>query len=140
MSKTKQRLFSLTLVAAMFFVLAIPASARASAYIDTAAITTKSLGNGKISIRLDVVATTTMNEVGATQIIVNEKGANGKYSPVYIYTTEKHNLKAKNCAYYTANVTYQGVSGKDYYITAQCYAKNASGSGTSWVGSKTVHA
>ena len=77
MSKTKQRLFSLTLVAAMFFVLAIPASARASAYIDTAAITTKSLGNGKISIRLDVVATTTMNEVGATQIIVNEKGAKG---------------------------------------------------------------
>ena len=33
MTKTKQRLLSLTLVIAMFFALAIPASARASDYI-----------------------------------------------------------------------------------------------------------
>lgn len=34
MTKTKQRLLSLTLVIAMFFALAIPASARASDYIN----------------------------------------------------------------------------------------------------------
>lgn len=140
MTRTKQRLLSLTLVAAMFFALAIPASARASAYINTVVITTKSLGNGKILIRVDVAATTKMNEVGAMQIIVNKKGEDGKYSPVYTYTKEKYNLMAKNCTYYAVELTYQGVSGKEYYITAQCYAKNASGSGTTWAGSNAVRA
>lgn len=141
MSKMKRRLVSLTLVAAMFFVMAIPASARASDYITSATIVTNSLGNGKISMAINVVATGKMQEIGATQVIVNEKGADGKYKPVYTFTKEKtKSLISSNRTSYMFTLTYQGTAGKDYYITAQCYAKNASGSGTTWAGSKTVHA
>lgn len=51
MSKMKRRLVSLTLVAAMFFVMAIPASARASDYITSATIVTNSLGRGDFYAR-----------------------------------------------------------------------------------------
>ena len=139
MSKMKHRLLSLTLVAAMFFVMAIPASARASDYITSATIVTNSLGNGKISMTINVVATGKMQEIGATQGIV--KGADGKYKPVYTFTKEKtKSLISSNRTSCMFTLTYQGTAGKDYYITAQCYAKNASGSGATWAGSKTVHA
>lgn len=140
MINTRQRLLSLILVATMFFALAIPASARASDYIQRVSITTTPSGNGKISIKVEVISTTTMQEVGITQIIVNEKGSNGNYKPVYTYTKEQYGFMAKNRVSYAATVTYQGTAGKDYYITAQGYAKNARGSGATWAGSKTVHA
>ena len=141
MSKMKRRLLSLTLIAAMFFVMAIPASARASDYITSAAIITNSLGNGKISITVNVAATGKMQEIGATQVIVNEKGVDGNYKPVYTFTKEKmKSLISNNRTTYVFTLTYQGTAGKDYYITAQGYAKNARGSGATWVGSKTVHA
>lgn len=140
MSKMKRRLVSLTLVAAMFFVMAIPASARASDYITSATIVTNSPGNGKISITVKVDATGRMQEIGATQVIVHKKGTDGNYRPVYTFTREStKNLISNNRTSYVFALTYQGTSGEDYYITAQCYAKNASGSGSTWVGSKTVH-
>lgn len=139
MSNTKRRALSLTLVAAMFFALAIPASARASEYIKSVAITTTPSGNGKILIKVDVLSTDIMQEVGLVKIIVNEKSASGSYRPVYTFTKDQYNMLAKQRSSYTITVTYQGTPGKDYYITAQCYAKNTSGSGTSWAGSKTVH-
>ena len=81
-----------------------------------------------------------MQEIGIMQIVVNEKSSDGSYKPVYTFTRDGHNLKTKNRETYSATVTYQGTAGKDYYITAQGYAKNTSGSGATWVGSKTVHA
>ena len=82
MSNTKRRLLSLTLIAAMFFVMAIPASARASEYIKSLSIITTPSGNGKISITVDVTSTDIMQEVGLVKIIVNEKSASGSYKPV----------------------------------------------------------
>ena len=140
MSKMKRRLLSLTLIAAMFFVMAIPASARASEYIHSVSIATTPSGNGKISIRVTVRGTGTMQEIGIMQIVVNEKSSDGSYKPVYTFTRDGHNLKTKNRETYSATVTYQGTAGKDYYITAQGYAKNARGSGATWAGSNTVHA
>ena len=140
MSKMKRRLLSLTLIAAMFFVMAIPASARASEYIHSVSIATRPSGNGKISIRVTVRGTGTMQEIGIMQIVVNEKSSDGSYKPVYTFTRDGNNLKTKNRETYSATVIYQGTAGKDYYITAQGYAKNARGSGATWAGSNTVHA
>lgn len=97
MTKTKQRLLSLTLVIAMFFALAIPASARASDYIARAIVDVSSGGNGKIIILVDVMGKSKMQEIGATTITVHEKKQDGSYQPVYTYTKEKNpNLIGKN--------------------------------------------
>lgn len=141
MTKTKQRLLSLTLVIAMFFALAIPASARASDYIARAIVDVSSGGNGKIIILVDVMGKSKMQEIGATTITVHEKKQDGSYQPVYTYTKEKnHNLIGKNRNAYLIDITYQGVAGKDYYILAQCYAKNANGSGITMAGSRAIRA
>lgn len=141
MTKTKQRLLSLTLVAAMFFALAIPASARASDYIARAIVDVSSGGNGKIIILVDVMGKSKMQEIGATTITVHEKKQDGSYQPVYTYTKEKNpNLIGKNRNAYLIDITYQGVAGKDYYILAQCYAKNANGSGITVAGSRAIRA
>lgn len=141
MTKTKQRLLSLTLVIAMFFALAIPASARASDYIARAIVDVSSGGNGKIIILVDVMGKSKMQEIGATTITVHEKKQDGSYQPVYTYTKEKNpNLIGKNRNAYLIDITYQGVAGKDYYILAQCYAKNANGSGITVAGSRAIRA
>lgn len=141
MTKTKQRLLSLTLVIAMFFALAIPASARASDYIARAIVDVSSGGNGKIIILVDVMGKSKMQEIGATTITVHEKKQDGSYQPVYTYTKEKNpNLIGKNRNAYLIDITYQGVAGRDYYILAQCYAKNANGSGITMAGSRAIRA
>ena len=141
MTKTKQRLLSLTLVVAMFFALAIPASARSSDYIARAIVDVSSGGNGKIVILVDVMGKSKMQEIGATTITVHEKKQDGSYQPVYTYTKEKNpNLIGKNRIGYLIDITYQGVAGKDYYILAQCYAKNANGSGITVAGSRAIRA
>lgn len=141
MTKTKQRLLSLTLVIAMFFALAIPASARASDYIARAIVDVSSGGNGKIIILVDVMGKSKMQEIGATTITVHEKKQDGSYQPVYTYTKEKNpNLIGRNRNAYLIDITYQGVAGKDYYILAQCYAKNANGSGITMAGSRAIRA
>ncbi len=141
MTKTKQRLLSLTLVAAMFFALAIPASARASDYIARAIVDVSSAGNGKIAIIVDVMGKSKMQEIGVTTITVHEKKQDGSYQPVYTFTKEKNpSMIGKNRSSYLVSVTYQGVAGKDYYILAQCYAKNANGSGITMAGSRAIRA
>ena len=131
----------MTLVIAMFFALAIPASARASDYIARAIVDVSSGGNGKIIILVDVMGKSKMQEIGATTITVHEKKQDGSYQPVYTYTKEKNpNLIGKNRNAYLIDITYQGVAGRDYYILAQCYAKNANGSGITMAGSRAIRA
>ena len=48
------------------------------------------------------------------------------------------NLIAKNRSSYITYVTYPGTPGKTYYVTAHCYAANASGSQYTWAGSSAV--
>lgn len=82
-----------------------------------------------------------MQELGAKMIVVNEKQSDGNYKAVYTFTPEKYaNLIGKNGSKFSFKSTYQGVSGKQYYITAQLYAKNAKASSTIWAGSQTVKA
>ena len=99
------------------------------------------LGNGKISIEVALSGTEPMQEIGAKMIVVNEKQADGNYKAVYTFTPEKYtNLIKKNGRTFSFKGTYQGIAGKQYYITAQLYAKNAKASSTIWAGSQTVKA
>ena len=92
-------------------------------------------------LKVDVAASGIMQELGATEIIVHERQANGTYKPVRTFTRNQNaNLIRKNCASNVISLTYKGTPGKYYYITAHCYAKNASGTGATWIGSNAVRA
>lgn len=139
MKTAKRSVLSLCLILVLAFGLTISASARASDYFNYGYVSASAAGNGKVSIKLDVSASGTMQEVGATQIIVYEKQADGNYKSVYTFTNAAYpNLIAKGRSSITTSVTYNGTPGKTYYVTAKCYAKNASGSDSTWAGSNTV--
>lgn len=141
MNIKKQKIISVMLVVTLFFTLAISASARASDYIARASVSASSSGNGRISIEVKTLATGVMQEIGALTVVVSEKISEGNYQPVYTFTRNQYrNLVVKNRRSYSNMLTYQGTAGKSYYITAQCYAKNVNGSGTTWVGSNTIKA
>ena len=140
MVKTSQRtILSLFFVVVLTFSLTVPASARASDYFVDKKLSASSAGNGTLKLTLTVLATETMQELGASQIRVYEKQSNGTNKVVYtFYRASYPKLIAKNRASMVVDLTYRGVPGKTYYATAGCYAKNSKGSSTIWVGSKSV--
>lgn len=140
MKATRQRLISLSLcVVILIFSMTIPASARASAYFDFTNAYVSDAGNGAVRIKVHVLATGTMQEVGATQVVVYEKQSNGSYTSVFTFTREKYpSLITKNRLSYITYVTYPGDTGKSYYVSVAFYAKNLSGSQTKWGTSNIV--
>ena len=135
MKRIGQKQLSLLLCLVLLFTMAIPAGARASDYFHRTNISATAGGGGTLWIKLNIAASGTMQELGATEIIVHERQANGTYKPVRTFTRDQNaNLIRKNC------LTYKGTPGKYYYITAHCYAKNASGTGATWIGSSAVRA
>ena len=141
MNKIGHRATALLLCVVLLFGLSISADARENQCIDSYNVKTSILGKGKISVEISLTGTEPMQELGAKMIVVNEKQADGNYKAVYTFTPEKYaNLIGKNGRYFSFRSTYQGVSGKQYYITAQLYAKNTKASSTIWAGSQTVKA
>ena len=134
-TKTLALFLCLTLV----FSMALSASARASSFFDATSVSATKSGSGTLRIKLNVAATGTMRELGASEIIVNEKQSNGSYKAVFTFKRSQYtNLIAKNRSSYITYVTYPGTPGKTYNVTAHCYAANASGSQYTWAGSSAV--
>ena len=141
MKRIGQKQLSLLLCLVLLFTMAIPAGARASDYFNNTYVSATAVGGGTLRIKVDVAASGIMQELGATEIIVHEWQANGTYKPVRTFTRNQNaNLIRKNCASNVISLTYKGTPGKYYYITAHCYAKNASGTGATWIGSNAVRA
>lgn len=141
MKRIGHRATAFLLCAVLLFGLSISASARESQCISSYDVKVSAVGNGKVSIQISILATDAMQELGAKMIVVNEKQANGSYKAVYTFTPDGYaSLIAKDRVNFAVKTTYQGTSGKQYYITAQLYAKNAKASSTIWAGSQTVKA
>lgn len=134
MKISKQKIISLSLCIVMLvFVLAIPASARASAYFNYTNVYVDDKGNGTIRIQVHVIGTGTMQEIGATQVIVYEEQSDGSYDPVRTYTkNECPSLISYNRASHISYITHYGTPGKSYYALCAFYAKNSSGSQIKW--------
>lgn len=140
MKITKKKLISLSLcIIILVFNLALPASARASAYFTYTNVYADDIGNGTISIKVHVLGTGTMQEIGATQVIVYEEQSNGSYKAVRTYTQSNYpSLISYNRASHISYVTHYGTPGKSYYAVCAFYAKNATGSQTKWSTSNTT--
>lgn len=128
----------LSLLCAMLVILSLPGVAfaaevnpRASYYFSCTDVRAYAEPGSKILIEIDVDATHTMQEVGASYVYIYERQSDGSYDVVYTYTKEAYPSliwRNSSCAY--VDVTYQGTAGKKYYALVGCYARDSSGAET----------
>ena len=138
--KLKKRSLFLVLCLILSCCMVLPASARASEYFHRTYVHATDTGGGTLRILIDLAATGTMQEVGASKVIVYEKNSSGNYESVYTFTREAYpSLISYNRVSHANYLTYYGSPGKTYYVSAAFYAKNANGSQTLWGSSSVVH-
>lgn len=128
MKRTITRLLTMTLSCALVIAMLVPmagAVVRASHYFSATEVIATATGGGKVVVEFDINATHTMDEVGATKIIIWERQANGTYTDVKTYNTK---IVEENTPFAYGRVTYYGTSGTKYYATVVCYAKDSNGS------------
>lgn len=128
----KKRLLSLFLAMLLLSGLstvAYASSSRASDYFGATSVRAYAENNGVILFEIDVEATHTMQEVGASEVYVYEQQSDGDWEIVYTFRKTSHSSliwQNSPCAYVDAR--YQGTIGKKYFATVACYAKDSDGS------------
>lgn len=104
------------------------AGARASAYFGATSVRAYAKSGGKILFEIDINATHTMQEVGASEIYVYEQQDDGSWDNVYTFTMDEHSyLIETNSIGACVDATYQGTVGKSYFATVACYARDSEG-------------
>ena len=102
--------------------------ARASDYFSATSVRAYAKSGGKILFEVDINATHTMQEVGASEIYVYEQQDDGSWDNVYTFTMDDHPyLIETNTAGAFVDATYQGTVGKNYFGTVVCYARDSAG-------------
>lgn len=127
----KKRLLALlcaVLLLASLTTAAYASNARASAYFSATDVRAYAKSGGKILFEIDVDATHTMQEVGASEVYVYEEQSDGSWDLVYTFTKEEHPyLIETNSIGGYVDAVYQGTVGKTYFATVACYAKDSNG-------------
>ena len=114
---------------------------RASDYFGCTGVRAYAEGGGEILIEIDVDATHKMLEVGASYVFIYEQQTDGEYEIVYTYTKEDYpSLVETNSYFGYVDVTYQGISGRNYFATVACYAKDGNGSESRYYDTNVVTA
>lgn len=127
----KKRLLSLVFAMLLLVSLSTAANAvnaRASDYFGATSVRAYAKSGGKILFEVDIDATHTMQEVGASEIYVYEQQDDGSWDNVYTFTMDEHSyLIETNSMSACVDATYQGTVGKNYYAAVACYAKDSNG-------------
>ena len=127
----KKRFLSLLFALLLLFGLSTAAyavDARASDYFGYTSVRAYAKSGGKILFEVDINATHTMQEVGASEIYVYEQQDDGSWDNVYTFTMDDHPyLIETNTAGAFVDATYQGTVGKNYFATVACYARDSAG-------------
>ena len=135
---------TMTVFSLLFVFLVSTANAvtpRVSDYFDYVTVGITAAGRGSVEVQIDIIATDSMKEVGATKVVIYEQTSSGRYSAVKTYTrynTPSLIVKNSNIAY--VDVTYSGKSGTKYYAVVDVFAKNSSASETLTYSSNVITA
>ena len=128
----KKRLLTLlfgVLLLSSLSIIAYASNARASAYFCSTDVRAYAKSGGKILFEIDIDATHTMQELGASEVYVYEQQGDGSWDNVYTFTMDDHPyLIETNTVGAYVDATYQGAVGKNYYAAVACYAKDSNGS------------
>jgi hypothetical protein len=113
-------------------------SPAASQYLSSYAVDLVALGNGQMSIGMDINATGYMNIIGVNELYIEQK-VNGvwvEYDTVYgIYHSDFYSY---NDYSYLGEYIFSGVSGRQYRVTMTAFARNSNGSDTGYAYSTAV--
>lgn len=127
----KKRFLSLVCIALLLVSLSTAiyaVDARASDYFSATDVRAYAKSGGKILFEIDIDATHTMQEVGASEVYVYEQQSDGTWDNVYTFTMEAHPyLIETNSMSAYVDATYQGTVGKNYYAAVACYARDSEG-------------
>lgn len=134
--------FSVLVIAlALCLSTATVASARSSLYLDAYRAWLNTKSNGKIDVVVDVEATTTMDEVGASTIQLWESkddGENWTCVRTYVKSLHPEMVDTNTSFYYDIAATYDGTPGYQYYAIVAIYAGDSTGSDTRYYKTSTV--
>ena len=127
----KKRFLSLVFALLLLFSLSTATyavDARASDYFSYTSVRAYAKSGGRILFEVDIDATHTMQEVGASEIYVYEQQDDGSWDNVYTFTMDEHSyLIETNSIGACVDATYQGTVGKNYFATVACYARDSEG-------------
>ena len=127
----KKRFLSLLFALLLLFGLSTAsyaANARASDYFSFTDVRAYAKSGGKILFEIDIDATHTMQELGASEVYVYEEQDDGSWDNVYTFTMDEHPyLIETNTVGAYVDATYQGTVGKRYFATVACYARDSTG-------------
>lgn len=143
MKQSIKKFSALVVVLALCLGIATTASARSSRYLSMYRAWLNTNSNGKIDVVVDVEATTTMDEVGASTIQLWESkddGENWTCVRTYVKSLHPEMVDTNASFYYDIAATYNGTPGYQYYAIVAIYAGNSTGSDTRYYQTPTVTA
>jgi hypothetical protein len=115
-----------------------PDAPNSSYYLSSYAVDLVALGNGEMSVGMDVMGTGVMSKIGVSVLLIEQKinGAWQTYDVIYGIT--QSDFFAYNTFTYTGEYIFTGTAGVQYRATITAYAKNSSGYDTGNVTSLAV--
>ena len=111
---------------------------RASDYFSYYSAAATGEAKGDVAISISIRATKTMDSIGATKIVIQEKDGN-RWQEVYTKTGTIYNgLLDSDESSFRNSYTYSGTSGKTYRAIVTLYAKDAFGSDSRTVTTNSI--
>ncbi|NCB51560.1 MAG: hypothetical protein EOM54_06735 [Clostridia bacterium] len=134
MKRIVKTILSLVIIVSLALpVFASSMQVNASDYISSYVASVQADGGGDVTINFQIVGTGCMDQIGATTIYLYEKN-NGSTSLVatYSYTASQYadNMMGYNAYWKYGSVSYNGVSGREYYARVYFISSMDGGSDT----------
>lgn len=115
MKKFLSFVLTLCLMTSILASFAVAVEPRASLYLDDYYVDATAVGGGKVLVEFDINATDTMDFVGASRILVQEKTSAGGWSnKQFYYVDDNPGMMDYDVDAHEGSVTYKGTVGKTY--------------------------
>lgn len=124
MKKPIAAFFTVLLVASM---LTVCAGARASDQIDSGWTVAQASSDGQILVEFEVTGTGMMSKLGANLITLYEQRSNSWRPAKTLTASDCPEMFMTNSRSYSEVISFDGVSGRQYYATVSVFASDANG-------------
>ena len=137
----KKKIICILVIIGILLSMSIPASARASDYLDQYTVGLSAEGNGKMAICVTVDGVTKMDKIGLLEVAIDEKytstGSWHEYE-VYYGMDDPDKYYDYDSYDYFHTLYFDGVPGRYYRVTLTVYAGDSTGHDTGWITSPTT--
>lgn len=103
------------------------AAERASSYLSMYSAYTSAADDGKIEIVVSVISNRRVSELGASYILLEESDDGGRTWSIAEEFEDESWMTTTDRSTYSAILTYQGIIGHQYRVTADVFAEDENG-------------